>query len=397
MTTAGTRGLGGRWRAVAVPYTALRLGGQAAEFLGWVILARRLGATAFGELSIAFLACRYAGIVADWGATMRGPRDVAADGRQGSVRVYVRTRTALALGLAAVAAGTLVLLDRPELVPVTAVVLALGLSRDWIALGREAGARAAAPIAVQGALLALASWGFPDVAGGAAAVAAGYGAAAVLSIALNRVPHDLGRGARRIDAWMLAAVLAIQVTSSLDTVLLGWLASTSDAGVYAAVYRIPNAWIALLSALLAGLLPLATRTLHQDGERFGRLRVRSLRVSAKAAGAVVLFAPVGALLVPVVFGPDYRDGRLPALLLLLATAVITLAAPLHPLAVSAGRDRAYALVMVGGAAGNIALNLVLIPPFGMVGAAAATLAAQLGVSWLLWRLVQQQAAGLRAA
>jgi len=396
MTADDGTGLGARWRGVAVPYTLLRLGGQAAEFLGWVVLARGLGASAFGELSIAFLACRYAGIVADWGATMRGPRDVAAEGRQGSVRAYVRTRTALALSLAAVAIAVMVLAGRPRLAPVAAVVGALGLSRDWIALGQQRGARAAVPIAVQGAVLLLAAAAARTAGAGAVAVATGYGAAAVVSVALNRVPDDLARGTTRPDAWMLVAVLAIQITSSLDTILLGWLASTSEAGVYAAIYRIPNAWIAVLSALLAGLLPLATHALHDDEQRFGRLRVRSLRASGKAALAVVLFAPAGALLVPVVFGTEYRDGRLPALLLLLATAVITLAAPLHPLAVSAGRDRPYALVMVGGAALNVALNLALIPPYGMSGAAVSTLAAQLVVSWLLWWLVTRQAAGLRS-
>src|SRR3954465_3877893 len=57
-----------RWRATTLPYLALRGGGQAAEFVGWVILARRLGTEAFGELAVAALACRYAGLVADWGA-----------------------------------------------------------------------------------------------------------------------------------------------------------------------------------------------------------------------------------------------------------------------------------------------------------------------------------------
>jgi hypothetical protein len=86
--TAGGR----RLRSVVGPYTALRLVGQGTELIGFVVLARRLAPAAFGQLTIVFLVCRYAGVVGDWGALTRGARDVAADGRHGSVRTYVRRR-----------------------------------------------------------------------------------------------------------------------------------------------------------------------------------------------------------------------------------------------------------------------------------------------------------------
>lgn len=380
-----------RWSRVAVPYSALRLGGQAGEFAGWVLLARKLGTSGFGELSIVFLLCRYAGIVADWGAAMRGPRDVV-DARRGSIHAYVRLRAAIAFGLATVGAVVLLALGRWELVPVVAVTLSLGLSRDWVALGREQGARAAVPIFGQGAVIAVAALAMPAVSGGAAVVGLGYGFSAVLSVAINRVPRDLDRGRGRIDAWMLAAVLANQITSSLDTVLLGILASASAAGIYAAVYRIPNAWIAVLGAVLAGLLPVATRALNEDEDRFRQLRSRSMRMSGAAALVVLVCAPIGAYLVPVAFGDAYRSGRPAVVILLVATAVITLASPLHPLAVSGGSDRTYALILVSGAALNLAANLALIPRFGMTGAASSTLLSQVCIGIALWILVNHQAA-----
>ena len=51
------RSIGQRWRSTTLPYLSLRGAGQAAEFVGWIVLARRLGTTAFGELARAgFLA-----------------------------------------------------------------------------------------------------------------------------------------------------------------------------------------------------------------------------------------------------------------------------------------------------------------------------------------------------
>ena len=51
--------LGQRWRSVAVPMAFLRLGGQALEFLGWIIFARKLGTSGYGTLAVAFLVARY--------------------------------------------------------------------------------------------------------------------------------------------------------------------------------------------------------------------------------------------------------------------------------------------------------------------------------------------------
>jgi O-antigen/teichoic acid export membrane protein len=134
---------------------------------------------------------------------------------------------------------------------------------------------------------------------------------------------------------------------------------------------------------------MATSSHFSDRRAHERLRARSLRVSAIGAGIVVLLTPVSWALAPVLFGQAYESGRGPLAILMLATAVITLAAPLHPFAISMGRDRAYALILVGGAAGNIAANLALIPWLGMIGAALTTLGAQVVVSGLLWWLVRR--------
>jgi O-antigen/teichoic acid export membrane protein len=138
--------------------------------------------------------------------------------------------------------------------------------------------------------------------------------------------------------------------------------------------------------MLGSLLPMATTSLHEDREGHHRLRARSLRVSAIGAGLVLLATPISWFLVPLLFGSAYLSGRGPLVILMIATAVITFAAPLHPFAISSGQDRSYALILVCGAVGNVAANLVLIPLLGMTGAALTTLCAQSIVAALLWRL-----------
>jgi len=374
-----------RWRSVAVPYTALRVGGQASEFLGFLILARRLEPSGFGQLSIAFLVCRYAGLIGDWGALTRGSRDVAASGRHGSPAAFVRHRTLVTVVMTLVAAGGFVATGWSQLVPTVAVILGLGLSRDWVALGREQGPRAATPAAVQGGVLLVASLAATSPASGAIAVGLGYGAAAITSIGLNPVSREGTESRNKAPApWILLAVLAIQVTSTADTLLLGALRSSAEAGIYAAINRLPNAWIALLTALMFGALPITTRAMAEDPIAYQQLRRRSIRVSAVLGIAVALAAPIVYLLIPVLYGESYLDGQLPAVVLTVSTGVLTFSLPLHVFAVTTGRDRRYFALVGIGAVVNIGLNLLVIPRWGTVGAAAATLAAQALIAVLLW-------------
>ena len=81
-----------RIREVVAPLALLRAGGQALEFLGFIVLARRLGTEDFGALSVAFLMCRYGGLVADWGASLKGTRDVAAGNGHDDIHALVRRR-----------------------------------------------------------------------------------------------------------------------------------------------------------------------------------------------------------------------------------------------------------------------------------------------------------------
>jgi O-antigen/teichoic acid export membrane protein len=189
---------------------------------------------------------------------------------------------------------------------------------------------------------------------------------------------------------MLLAILSNQVLSSADTFLLAALGPVSRVGVYAAVYRLPNGWLALLVILRGGLLALATSTLRDDPGRFLQLRRSSLRWSTIAGGALVAVIPLAFVAIPVVLGPAYRSGQWPAVLLLLATAVGTASAPLHQLFLAFGDDRPYGWYLFSAALANVAVNLVLIPVAGMMGAATATLLANAFLAAVMWRAVQRR-------
>jgi O-antigen/teichoic acid export membrane protein len=389
------RSLGRRWSATTAPYLVLKGAGQAAEFAGWVVLARRLGAHAFGELAIALLICRYGGLVADWGASISGVRQVARGRDPGAIRALERRRRQVAFPLTCLYLAGSVITGHVNLLGFAAILLNIGLNRDWIALGQERGGRSAFPTFLQGFVILVVAFLAPTSMP-ALAASIGYGLALVVSLALNRLPRapaSTSSGEYRLDGWMLLALISNQVLSTADTFLLAAFASVSKAGIYAAVYRLPNGWLALLVILRGGLLPLATTTLRDDPRQFLRLRRSSLRWST-IAGVVLLAAiPASFLAIPAVYGKAYLSGRWPAVLLLLATAVATMAAPLHHLFLAFGDDRPYGWYLFSAAMLNIGANLVLIPLAGMMGAALATVVANVALAVALWHALEQRLRG----
>lgn len=390
------RTIGQRWRSTTLPYLAMEGIGQGTEFVGWVLLARRLGTHTFGVLMVAVLACRYGGLIADWGASIRGVRDVAEGRHPGEIRALNRRRMQATAVLSTVYLAAVGLAGRPHLMPLVVMLLCLGLNRDWIALGRERGALSGFPALVQGivmlAIAAVSTASSPEVAPTVA-----YGVGLVLSLALNRLPAAEPGGSTDVDGWMLLAVLANQVLSSADTFLIAAFLSASSAGIYSAIYRLPNGWLALLVILRGGLLPLATSIRRDHPEQFAGLRRSSLRWSARSGLALAVLIPISYVAIPVVFGHSYDAGRWPAAVLLLGTALATAAAPLHHLYLAFGDDRPYASYLVWAAALNIGLNLVCIPIFGLVGAATATLVANVFLAAVLWRALEGKVHSLPVA
>jgi O-antigen/teichoic acid export membrane protein len=384
------RSLARRWSETTAPYLALRGAGQAAEFAGWVVLARRLGTHGFGALAVAALVCRYGGLLADWGASLSGVRLVAQEGDAGVVHALERRRRLTAWPLAALYVAVVAATGHGQLVILVAILLSIGLNRDWVSLGRERGARSALPSCVQGVLLlGFAAAGPTSLPALGPAVA--YAVALVASLALNRLPPGRS-GSYRVDGWMMLAVVSGQVLSTADTFLLASLGTVSMAGIYSAVYRLPNGWLALLVILRGGLLALATTTLRDDWGEFLRLRRASLHAGIAGGAVLVAVIPVAFFAVPVVFGAAYRSGQWPVVVLLLATAIATASAPLHHLFLAFGDDRPYGWYVFAAAALNVMINLVLIPLAGMLGAAAATLVANTFLAVVVWRALDRRIA-----
>ena len=105
--------------------------------------------------------------------------------------------------------------------------------------------------------------------------------------------------------------------------------------------------------------------------------------------AAIAMACLGPFLLSL-FGPDFTMGY-PTMLVVLTGLVLRSATlPVEYLLNLTGHHRDTMRVYAVAALANVVLNLVLIPEFGVLGAAIGTYTAMLGGNFYLYRLVQKR-------
>lgn len=182
---------------------------------------------------------------------------------------------------------------------------------------------------------------------------------------------------------MIASLLVI-VYMRTDQVVLGNLTTKAVVGQYASASRLSEIWYAIPSLICTSVMPRLLRKKHQRPElyygRLQRLYELLAGVSIVLAIAVTFF---GSYLVLLLFGPAY----LPAVQIL---RVHIWTGPFVFLGVASGMQLVHEDLTkislqrsVAGAIANLALNYALIPRYGAVGSAVATLITQAATSYVL--------------
>jgi O-antigen/teichoic acid export membrane protein len=224
--------------------------------------------------------------------------------------------------------------------------------------------------------LALAfAWATPHALGFVAALVA-------VAVLIRRTP-DATHGAYHPKAvvagefWRFAAPRGVagifQITLLwLDTILVAALASPHEAGIYkAAISYITQGTFAnqaivfVIGPLLSGLL---AQELHERAQSVYQTATWWLSaLSWPFYLALAVFAP----LFMSVFGPEFVAGDTVLVILTLPMLLAMAAGPVDVVLIMAGKSSWNLLNAALALLTNIALNLLLIPPFGITGAATA--------------------------
>ena len=193
----------------------------------------------------------------------------------------------------------------------------------------------------------------------------------------------LAEDRRRILGFLLNSNLAGTarlVTGRLDVLIVGWITDPASVGVYRLARSVSDPLAAFATPVSQAVFPEISKLVHARDVRAIRSVTRLIR---KLAALVVLPVCVVTMLlagwlVPAVFGASYEEA-VPFVRIMVWQLVWIPYVWLPGLLLSLGRAGAVATFTAIDAAGYLVLLVVLIPPFGVTGAAWATL-----LRFVLW-------------
>lgn len=229
------------------------------------------------------------------------------------------------------------------------------------------------------------------------ALGSGFGLLAII-FALRRHLHSLFgyvnlRLIRPIltTAWPFGLMSLMGVIAlNTDIIMLGWMRTPEEVGYYAAAQKLIYLLYVLPGLVAASLFPLTTRLAKNDQERAGTL------VSRAVAGlflAALLIALGGILfsntIITAFFGAAYTPAILSFQILMLTPLVVYPSILIGNTLFAYDARKRFAFFVIISALSNTAFNFLLIPLFGIAGAAAATVLSQILTNIFIWRTMQR--------
>ena len=205
---------------------------------------------------------------------------------------------------------------------------------------------------------------------------------------------------RRVgDRWpeMLRAGIPIAIGSALvlsygriDQILVLELAGASDAGLYGAAYRIFDQAQFVAVSVTTTMFPLLAASYAADVARYRLLLQTSTEVLLAAVlGGLAFVAASGKELVVLLFGSEFGPTSDALTLLIAALIPVSFGYLLGMLVILTGSQSRFVIIASLGLLLNVTLNLVLLPRYGFIAAAWATLATEVLVAGMTWFLVRE--------
>jgi O-antigen/teichoic acid export membrane protein len=375
-----------------------------------VVLARWLGPAALGLYALGWGAFRLLSLPATLGLNQGIQRFGSisrAVGGRGGARLLATTLRLTALTGGAV--GVVLLVATPWLAPrlspdpdLAPILWAFAVALPLSAILRVAAAatRVAQDLRVS---VAVEDFGQPFLFAALAATSLGLGLGVVgvavasgLSFGLtawpavhwarrwfpHAGPESAGKGAPIVGVsallrysipTALAGTVGVTMTW-LDRLLVGYYLPTEAVGWYQVAAQTSGAFAVVLGAFIAIFAPMIAGLLEKgEGERLQEL----YRVSTKWGVLAIL---PGALLclvfaeqsIQAIFGAEFLPATAPLVILVVGQVVTAVTGAVGYVLMMGGHERLWLWLSLAALAADTVLNVILIPPFELVGAAAAT-------------------------
>ncbi|MFC5401545.1 flippase [Cohnella soli] len=162
------------------------------------------------------------------------------------------------------------------------------------------------------------------------------------------------------------------ILGQMGVLMMGMYLGTDDSGILSAAVRVASLVTFAMTAINMTAAPLMSAAYAEnDMKRLQRVCTASGIASLAFAGAVLLVFLIFGREVMAVFGADFRAGYIPLLIMSAGQFVSALCGQTGMVMTMTGHQGILTKALIVSALLNVGLNAVLIPAYGMNGAAAA--------------------------
>lgn len=182
------------------------------------------------------------------------------------------------------------------------------------------------------------------------------------------------------------------VYQQLDAVLLGELKGNAQVGWYKASAKFLLFFTVLRESFVVAIYPVFASMAHGDRERMGNLVTRAVRYQMIVALYFIVCFVILPRVAPTLLGSAFANTAavLPIMALMLVPQTISIT--MGRVLVASGNQKRVMVATGLALVVNAGLNLMLIPRFGYMGAAAAAMASELAVAGVNVYYVQRYVA-----
>jgi PST family polysaccharide transporter len=187
------------------------------------------------------------------------------------------------------------------------------------------------------------------------------------------------------NSWpLLISALAIMVYMRIGQIMLGNMVDEKTLGIYSVAVRLTELWYFVPTSIALSVFPALVHSHENDEDEVYRKRMQLFYdVMAGIAYMIVIpLALLAPLLVKMLFGPAYAEAVSIVRIFAWALLFVFLGVARGRWLIAEDMVRFSMLVTVLGALTNIAVNFMLIPRFGGLGAAWAVVISQAVSSYL---------------
>lgn len=176
------------------------------------------------------------------------------------------------------------------------------------------------------------------------------------------------------DSWpLILSAIAVTIYMKIDKIMLGQMSGDEAVGIYAAATRISEVWYFIPMAIVASVFPAILEAKKRSEEQYyARLqRLYDLMVVMSIAVALPMTF-LSTSIVNILFGEAYQAAGAVLAIHIWASVFVFLGVASGKWFLAENRQVLSLQRTLLGAVTNVALNLWLIPLYGAIGAALAT-------------------------